>query len=71
MTGLYKRWEDEARRLSTNLTEVCAKLGINRSNIQRWKDKDPKSVETMLAIENHFRSLENLPPLNDITELIS
>lgn len=35
----------------TNLTEVCSEAGVDRSIPERWKNKEPKSLEILASLE--------------------
>ena len=40
---------DEA---GTNLTEICREANIDRSSVERWKEKDPKSIQILKDLES-------------------
>lgn len=35
----------------TNLTEACREADIDRSTVERWKEKEPKTVEIISQLE--------------------
>jgi hypothetical protein len=48
--------EVECAKAGTNFTEVCKDAGINRSTVQRWKDKEPK---TFIEIRKILQAIHN------------
>jgi hypothetical protein len=46
----------------TNLTEVCRMVNVSRQNLEMWKKKEPKTIQTLrkieLAIEEKRKQLE-------------
>lgn len=42
----------------TNLTEVCKRAGVDRSSLERWKRKEPKTITIIRKIETEIEKIE-------------
>lgn len=40
-----------AKKAGTNLTEVCRRAEIPRQTIERWKNKEPKTIKLLKKLE--------------------
>lgn len=54
----YKELDALARRAGTNLAEVCRRYGIARSQLQYWKDKDPRSLQIYFGLKGAIKDIE-------------
>ena len=54
----YKELDAAARQAGTNLAEVCRRYGIARSQLQYWKDKDPRSLEIYFGLKEAIKKIE-------------
>ncbi len=48
--NIARSLEVECAKAGTNLTEVCKLAGIQRSTVQRWKEKEPKTIREVRGI---------------------
>lgn len=51
ITNLYKQLLADCAEAETNITEVCRELGIDRTAIQDWRAKTPKTIQTLERIQ--------------------
>ncbi len=46
------------KEAGTNLTELCREAGVDRSVVERWKNKPPKSFETLIRLNAALSKLK-------------
>lgn len=67
MENIYNSLEMLCRESGTNLTKACRAAGVNRSTVQRWKEKEPNTIrlyrKLIAAIEKY--NVERKPTTND------
>ena len=61
----YQKIKERADALNVSISLVCREAGVDRSIIERWKSKDPKSIDTLNAINAAFEKLEKKEVEND------
>lgn len=44
MENIFNSLEAACRESGTNLTKVCRKAEVQRSTVQRWKQKEPNTI---------------------------
>lgn len=44
MENIFSSLETACRESGTNLTKMCRAAGVNRSTVQRWKEKEPNTI---------------------------
>jgi transposase-like protein len=55
MTSIYSTLLEAATAAGTNLSEVCREAGVNRSTVELWKRRQPKTLE---IIDSMFKVIE-------------
>lgn len=45
--NIFTSLEIECEKAGTNLTEVCKLAKVDRSAVQRWKDSEPKTIQSI------------------------
>ena len=61
----YQEIKNRCESLNVSISLVCREAGVDRSIIERWKSKDPKSIDTLNAINKAFEKLEKKEVQND------
>jgi len=65
LSNIYGSLKAMCEEAGTDLTQVCREAGIDRSIPERWKDKNPKTLEIVVkliqAIENKDKKVI-IPP---------
>lgn len=51
MENIVKSLKIKCAEAGTNLTKACKATGVNRSMIDRWQKKEPKSFQNLRKIE--------------------
>lgn len=59
MGETYKRLESEAEAAGTTLYMVCKEAGIQDGNIRRWRDREPKTLKILSALEKTLKKIKD------------
>ena len=57
-TDLYRSLKERCVQAGTNISEVCARAGVERSVPDYWKRKTPKSIETLEKLNKAIAEIE-------------
>ena len=57
MTSTYERLKEAAEAAGSTLSEVCRKANVDRSVIERWKVKEPKTIGTLNALHKAIKEV--------------
>lgn len=67
MTSIYTELLEAATAAGTNLSEVCREAGVNRSTVELWKRRQPKTLE---IIDSMYKVIEQKAVKNGINRTI-
>lgn len=62
---LIQQWQERATAVGLTLADLCRAGNIDRSTIERWKDKPPKAVAAYQAIEQTLLKAESEKKIAD------
>lgn len=54
----YDRIKTKCASLGVSISEVCRMAGVDRSILERWKTQNPKSINTLNAINAAIEEIE-------------
>lgn len=43
----YQHLKQQCEAVGISLTQLCREAGVERSTVERWKHRDPKSIEML------------------------
>lgn len=49
--NIYAKLVAKCEEAGTDITKVCRDAGVDRSIVERWKDKDPKTIVILAQLE--------------------
>jgi hypothetical protein len=58
-TNIFKELEEKCKAANTTITELCREAGLDRTVIQKWKKKTPKSIEMLKKMEFALEFIKN------------
>lgn len=59
----------ECKAAGTNLTEICRETGVDRSGVQRWAKKEPKTLTSLRKIREKIQEKQLAKSLNSIAQI--
>lgn len=65
---LIEQWQERAAAVGLTLADLCRAGNIDRSTLERWKDKPPKAVAAYQAIESELEKQEGEKNKDDKAE---
>lgn len=51
MTNIVTTLKAKAAAAGTNLTAICRAAGVPRQTVERWKNKEPKTIALLRKLE--------------------
>ena len=57
MANIVDQLKQECKAAGTNLSEVCRLKNIDRSILERWKLKEPRSLQILNAIRDGIKQI--------------
>lgn len=51
MTNIVTILKAKAAAAGTNITEICRRSGVPRQTVERWKNKEPKTLILLRSLE--------------------
>lgn len=54
---IFKEWEAKIKKSGKSISEIARLAGVDRSVIERYKNRIPKPVEIYLKVEKIIKSL--------------
>lgn len=58
MENTFNYLKSECEKLGVSLSEVCRRAGVDRSVIERWKKKEPKTVQILRRLEEAITDIK-------------
>ena len=58
-TNIFKELEEKCKEAGTTITELCREAELDRTVIQKWKKKTPKSIEMLKKMEFALETIKN------------
>lgn len=60
MTNIVKTLKVKAAAAGTNLTRICKNAGVPRQTVERWKNKEPKTITILRKLEAEIETATTL-----------
>lgn len=54
----YSSLKAECEKAGISLSQLCREADVDRSVVERWKTKDPKSIETLNALKSALARIQ-------------
>lgn len=60
MPNIVEQLKQECKDAGTNLSEVCRSQGVDRSILERWKLKEPRSLQILNSIRDGIEKIREM-----------
>lgn len=55
----YSSLKSECDSLGISISQLCREADVDRSVVERWKSKDPKSIEILNSLKGALERIKN------------